>query len=500
MRLAGSSLRLTCIPLLSILMIGTSGIAVTSAAQQDPRPVEERSGADSLVAIAAGEDFDLGIGADGRIVAWGNNEYGQCDVPAPNADFVAVAAGFGHSLGLKADGRIVAWGANGRGQCDVPKPNADFKGIAAGGNHSLGLRTDGTIVAWGGNNFGQCGVPAPNADFVGVAAGEFHSLGLTSDGRIVAWGYNSSGQCDVPEPNTDFVALAAGEGNSMGLMSSGKIVAWGNDFSGKCDVPAPNAGFVTVAAGETHSLGLKSDGTIVAWGDNNHGQCSVPGAVADFVAVAAGKNHSLGLRANGDTVVWGDRYRTQKEPPEEPQAATPGSASKTRGITAAELTVFRDYAKRIKVFESECKVATPGHDETILVMPYRSDSRLIELRRGIVLSVGEALSKTGYPSPEIVLVIDYSGYVEFHSGAFQQLDEPLFTIKMYWAKSLVNSPADSDVVLYGLHRSFVPKSNVVTLTAKTGESSLYFSTKSGLINPQPIAALVMENLSRLKLN
>ena len=36
------------------------------------------------------------------IVAWGWNYYGQCDVPAPNADFVAVAGGWGHSLGIRS--------------------------------------------------------------------------------------------------------------------------------------------------------------------------------------------------------------------------------------------------------------------------------------------------------------------------------------------------------------------------------------------------------------
>ncbi|MEE8573186.1 MAG: hypothetical protein V3T20_07965, partial [Gemmatimonadota bacterium] len=35
-------------------------------------------------------------------MAWGWNEYGQCDVPAPNTDFVAVAGGGEHSLGLRS--------------------------------------------------------------------------------------------------------------------------------------------------------------------------------------------------------------------------------------------------------------------------------------------------------------------------------------------------------------------------------------------------------------
>ena len=35
------------------------------------------------------------------IVAWGENDDGQCDVPSPNSGFTAVAAGDGHGLGLK---------------------------------------------------------------------------------------------------------------------------------------------------------------------------------------------------------------------------------------------------------------------------------------------------------------------------------------------------------------------------------------------------------------
>ncbi|MBK6900025.1 MAG: hypothetical protein IPH09_12405 [bacterium] len=84
----------------------------------------------------------LGLKADGSVVVWGWNEYGQCNVPAPNADFVAVAAGFRHSLGLKSDGTIVAWGSNVRYEREVPQPNADYIAVAAFGSYSLALRSD----------------------------------------------------------------------------------------------------------------------------------------------------------------------------------------------------------------------------------------------------------------------------------------------------------------------------------------------------------------------
>ncbi len=96
----------------------------------------------------------------------------------PNADYVAVAAGYFHSLGLKSDSTVVAWGKNDYGQCDVPWPNAGFVAVAAGYDHSVGLKSDGTVVAWGRNNYGQCTVPESSAGFAAIAAGGGFSLGL----------------------------------------------------------------------------------------------------------------------------------------------------------------------------------------------------------------------------------------------------------------------------------------------------------------------------------
>ena len=79
-------------------------------------------------------------------MTWGWNEYGQCDVPEPNAGFVAIACGEGHSIGLKFDGTIAAWGWNKYGQCDVPEPNAGFVAIAAGHRHNLGIK--GPVTNW----------------------------------------------------------------------------------------------------------------------------------------------------------------------------------------------------------------------------------------------------------------------------------------------------------------------------------------------------------------
>ncbi len=252
---------------------------------------------DSFVGISGGADHSLGLKASGAVVAWGRPNEGQLNVPAPNANFIQVEAGNRFSLGLKSDGSVVGWGYGLDGQLTPPAPNSGFVAIAAGAFHSVGLRSTGAIAAWGDNSFGECDVPVPNTDFVAIAAGAQFSAGLKSDGSIVAWGDNSQGQLVPPAANSAFTAIAAGWFHGLGRKTDGSIVGWGYSAYGQLDVPAPNSGFAAFGGGgEEHSLGLKSDGTVAAWGLNTYGQLNVSAPNADYVALAAGQHYSLGIQ------------------------------------------------------------------------------------------------------------------------------------------------------------------------------------------------------------
>lgn len=241
------------------------------------RAVDLAAPNDEYRAVAAGRWHNLALTVEGSIIAWGNNDYGVCDIPLLNSDFVALAAGKFHSIALTKGGRIVVWGWNEYGQCAVPaSPEEQFVAVAAGTDHSLALRSDGLVRAWGQRSNGRCSIPEPNQSFVAIAGGESHSLALRDDGSVVAWGRNQRGQCDVPVPNSGFVAIAAGANHGLGLRADGSVIAWGANKHGQCDVPAPNENFVAIAAGTEHSIGVKNDGTIVAWGSDADGQCSAP--------------------------------------------------------------------------------------------------------------------------------------------------------------------------------------------------------------------------------
>ena len=239
-------------------------------------------------AVAAGYGHSLAIGSDGKLYAWGYNGQGQLgngtydygstspvvvNLPA-GVTPTAVAAGGSHSLALGSDGKLYAWGRNDFGQLGDGTTNQQTTpvivnlpagvtptAVAAGSIHSLAIGSDGKLYAWGYNGSGELGngtnnygpnttptvvnLPAgvtPTA----VAAGQSHSLAIGSDGKLYAWGYNGNGQLGdgtYNQQNTPVIvnlpagvtptAVAAGSSHSLAIGSDGKLYAWGYNGSGQ---------------------------------------------------------------------------------------------------------------------------------------------------------------------------------------------------------------------------------------------------------------------------
>ena len=258
----------------------------------------------NLIALAAGAWHNLGLGADGTVIAWGNDSSGQCDVPATLTDALAIAAGGYHSLALRANGTVVAWGANDSGQANVPEGLAGVIGIAAGTWHSVALRANGTVVVWGDNSFGQANQPPGLTSVIAVAAGGSHTLALKADGTVVTWGENTAaegnvtGQSVVPIGLANVVAIGAGEYHSLAIKGDGTVVAWGDNSQDQCNVPPGLANVVAVAGGGAHTVALGADGQVTAWGADWNGQCDLPQPLVPASGIAAGQYHTAVVLAD----------------------------------------------------------------------------------------------------------------------------------------------------------------------------------------------------------
>ena len=315
--------------------------------------------------------------ATARVVAWGDNCYGQCNVPALPAGltYVEVAAGVAHTVARRSDGSVVAWGDNSSGQCNVPALPAGltYVEVAAGDDHTVARRSDGSVVAWGDNSYGQCNVPALPAGltYVEVAAGDDHTVARRSDGSVVAWGDNGYGQCNVPAlpAGLTYVEVAAGGRSHRGaaerrlgrrvgsqrLRPVQRARAAGRAHlrrgrGGRPTTPwrggataRSSPGGTTPTASATcrrfrpgsptsrsrrasvHTVARRSDGSVVAWGSTTPPASATcprfrPGSPTSRSRRAT--YHTVARRSDGSVVAWGDNGYGQCNVPALPAGLT----------------------------------------------------------------------------------------------------------------------------------------------------------------------------------
>jgi len=303
--------------------------------------------------LSAGGSHCLAVCADGTVVAWGANSYGQLGSSSTTDSWVpvgvnqagalagkmvtAVAAGENHSLALCADGTLVAWGTNDSGQLGnggtststEPVPvnqtgvlaGKTVTAIAAGYSHCLALCSDGTLAGWGSNSYGELGNGITTLSSVpvlvnrtGVLAGKTvtaistggssssggdFSFAVCSDGTVAGWGLNGYGQLGNGSYTNSNVPVAVTQSGVL----SGKTV-------------------VTAAAEDTSCVVLCSNGIMAAWGNGSSGQLgnsantnsNVPvlvtktGVLAGKTvsAIAAGHGQAFALCTDATLVAWGN--------------------------------------------------------------------------------------------------------------------------------------------------------------------------------------------------
>lgn len=250
--------------------------------------------------IASGADHALALKADGKVVAWGNNTYGQTNIPTSLGTASAIAAGRNVSGAVKADGTVVLWGENTYGVVSgLPSSLANVRQLAIGSDHALALKNDGTVVAWGSSttNAQAKVVPSGLTGVVAIAAGSGISFALKSDGTVTRWGANYGGT--LPSGNIAGIASAGGATHVLILKTDGTVAAWGSNFNGQATIPSGLSGVTAIATGDYHSFALKSDGTVVSLGNNLFGVTTPPADLPAVTMLAGGSSHSLALLKAG---------------------------------------------------------------------------------------------------------------------------------------------------------------------------------------------------------
>lgn len=273
----------------------------------------------SAVQITAGDSHTCALIADGSVLCWGSNAYGQLGTGTPsnvgdtgNSTFVASPLNYA-SVNLGTGRKAVQ--------------------IASGAFHNCALLDNSTIKCWGSNSAGQLGyedtlsrgasaahlgnnLPVVNLGTgqipISVATGGYHSCALMSSGAVKCWGQNGYGQLALGD--------SINRGDAVGTMGD--------------NLPVANIGGVKV---QSLGLGLYHSCAIVAipnqinnavkcWGRNSSGQLgygdtsnrgtsplqvggnlaalTFPGVV-NPLDIRAGTTHTCVKMDNGFLYCWG---------------------------------------------------------------------------------------------------------------------------------------------------------------------------------------------------
>ena len=178
----------------------------------------------------------------------------------------AVSAGAGHFLALRSNGSILAFGNNQAGQCNVPAlpPGLIYKSVVARGELSGALRSDGQILLWGNGAQGQSTVPnlPSGVTWTMLDIGRTHCLGLRSDGQISGWGAGVAGSMVAPTlpAGTTYTSVHAGWDFSIAMRSDGELVSFGASLN----IPGLPSGltYIAVDVQDSNYLLVRSDGGV----------------------------------------------------------------------------------------------------------------------------------------------------------------------------------------------------------------------------------------------
>ena len=308
--------------------------------------------------ISAGRDSSFAILSGGRLVAWGNNDFGQLGVGADTestesrniilTNIVAVSTNGYRTFAIERDGTLLGWGRNENGHLGRASsiyPNrimSDIAQVVTGLSHTMVVTKDGSLLGWGENRYGQLGRGTVTDtvyetamqimyDVMQVSVGKNHTLAVRTDGTLWAWGANSHGQLLSQETDnsatpihimSDVARAFAGDNESMAIKLDGTLWSWGQSSYIRAESEEENVyspieimqGVQYVSFGGEHVLVLKQDGTLWAWGDNSFGQLGdgtrtsheSPVQVAEnIVAISAGERHTLAVTSNRVLLAWG---------------------------------------------------------------------------------------------------------------------------------------------------------------------------------------------------
>ena len=216
-----------------------------------------------------------------RLIMWGDNSLNQTTIPdLPDTNHIfQIAAGNNHNIIHIADAelteiesnfyftiqnqRLISWGDNAYGQCNIPSrfnPLSDSLTIVridAGANHTIVTYDSSGVIkmaAWGDNTYGQSNELSSldlNGDktFLDIFCGYNHNVVITYNPNINYYSDIEAGNI----VDTLVISSQTTQSNDPWALFPISIHAWGDNSYGQLDIPTLRGHFEAFEAGGFHN-------------------------------------------------------------------------------------------------------------------------------------------------------------------------------------------------------------------------------------------------------
>jgi alpha-tubulin suppressor-like RCC1 family protein len=230
-----------------------------------------------------------------NLYAWGSGSVTNFPTDVTNA--VQVSSGNAHCTALLADGSVVAWGDNTYGQTNYPAlSNACV--VASGSTFSAVVLTNGSIVTWGDFPFDVSGVTDAYYATASCATSKTNLLVMHNDGQVSIIGTDT-----MPFAITNAIGIASFGGRYMALKDTGALVLWGGSYT---NISPWATNITALAVGTSQNAVLRSDGTALTWAATVQQNGTVRTG-SNIVASVYGTS-LLGLKSDGSLVKYSGSF------------------------------------------------------------------------------------------------------------------------------------------------------------------------------------------------
>lgn len=246
-------------------------------ADNDKEPEELESLQGTFEHILVGDNHIMAATKDGEFIGWGNNQFGQRDLP-PNLEKLVKEEGVKKlggsdmfSVLLTEKGTIKVWGSTLPTGLNLIPPTLDgmVEDFEASTTNILLLLKDGTLDV-----IGQRGTEIETSMPEELKNGSvkikeigrmmYSGAALDESGKLHTWGALADNNNPPEDMEGNVVKLASGRAHMAALTDAGRIYTWGKDNYGTLDTPDSD-GHTDIFTGYFNNYALK-DGDIDTWG------------------------------------------------------------------------------------------------------------------------------------------------------------------------------------------------------------------------------------------